>query len=74
MNAPMYLQIYHHLLNEIQQGRLKTGDRVPSEKELAEAFHVSRITSKKALEMLVQAKLIQRCYKIVTAAKIQMVS
>lgn len=60
MTEPMYLQIYHHLLGEIQQGRLKQGDRVPSEKELAETFEVSRITSKKALEMLAQANLIER--------------
>jgi GntR family transcriptional regulator, arabinose operon transcriptional repressor len=60
VTEPMYLQIYHHLLGEIQQGRLKQGDRVPSEKELAEAFEVSRITSKKALEMLAQANLIER--------------
>lgn len=57
---PLYQQIYQYLLDEIRSGRLGTGDRVPSEKELAERFNVSRITSKKALETLVQANVIER--------------
>jgi DNA-binding LacI/PurR family transcriptional regulator len=39
---------------------LKPGDRIPSEKELCETFNVSRITSKKALEMLAEHHLIAR--------------
>lgn len=57
---PLYQQIYQYLLDEIRSGHLSSGDRVPSEKELAEQFNVSRITSKKALETLVQAKVIDR--------------
>lgn len=60
MTEPLYMQIYRHLLDEIRQGRLKQGDRLPSEKELADTFDVSRITSKKALEMLANANLIER--------------
>ncbi|GCE08766.1 GntR family transcriptional regulator [Dictyobacter aurantiacus] len=57
---PLYEQVYQHLLSEIKSGRLRGGDRVPSEKELAEQFNVSRITSKKALENLMQAQLVER--------------
>lgn len=57
---PLYEQVYQYLLNEIKSGRLQGGDRVPSEKELAEQFNVSRITSKKALENLMQAQLVER--------------
>jgi GntR family transcriptional regulator, arabinose operon transcriptional repressor len=57
---PLYLQIYQQIVEEIKAGKLKTGDRVPSEKELADQHGVSRITSKKALEMLEQASLILR--------------
>lgn len=48
----LYEQLRSYLLEEIQAGRLKPGDRVPSESELSAQFGVSRITSKKALETL----------------------
>jgi len=60
METPLYKQLSNSILEEIKAGKLKSGDRVPSEKELAERFNVSRITSKKALETLVQAGLIER--------------
>ncbi|MDR0708548.1 MAG: GntR family transcriptional regulator, partial [Spirochaetaceae bacterium] len=50
---PFYQRIYDYLLGEINSGRLKGGDRAPTEKELCRQFGVSRITSKRALEMLV---------------------
>ncbi|MGE5675081.1 MAG: GntR family transcriptional regulator, partial [Mycobacterium leprae] len=49
---PMYEQIYIELRDAIHSGRYQPGDRVPSEKELAEQYGVSRITTKKALEMI----------------------
>lgn len=58
--APLYQQLYNYILDEIKSGNLKSGDRVPSEKELAEKFNVSRITSKKALEKLMQLNFINR--------------
>ncbi|MDR3146232.1 MAG: GntR family transcriptional regulator [Treponema sp.] len=57
---PYYRQIYESILKDISSGRLKTGDRVPSEKELCALYSVSRITSKKALEMLSQQGIISR--------------
>lgn len=60
MTAPLYQQLYAYVVDEIRSGRLKPGERVPSEKELAEQFKVSRITSKKALESLMQAQVIER--------------
>ena len=56
----LYEKIYSHLLDEIKAGRLKPGDRIPSENELSTQFSVSRITSKKALEMLAQHEWIER--------------
>ncbi|MDR1576043.1 MAG: GntR family transcriptional regulator, partial [Treponema sp.] len=50
--GPFYQRIYDYLLGEIKSGRLKGGDRAPTEKELCRQFGVSRITSKRALEML----------------------
>jgi DNA-binding LacI/PurR family transcriptional regulator len=49
---PHYQRIYDYLLGEIVSGRLGPGAKVPSEKELCRQFDVSRITCKRALEML----------------------
>lgn len=59
-SQPLYQQIYQDLIAGIRTGTWKDGDRLPSEKELADQYHVSRITSKKALEMLSTAGCIQR--------------
>ncbi|MBD0381896.1 winged helix-turn-helix domain-containing protein [Paenibacillus sedimenti] len=45
----LYEKIYRHLLDEIKAGKLKLGDRMPSESDLSTQFGVSRITSKKGL-------------------------
>ncbi|MEO3945932.1 GntR family transcriptional regulator [Gorillibacterium sp. CAU 1737] len=59
-SKPMYEQIFETLRERIDQGVYKIGERVPSEKELCDEFGVSRITSKKALEMLVAENSIVR--------------
>ena len=56
----MYKIIFDDLLRKIQNGDYELGSRLPSEKELAEAYGVSRITSKKALEMLSDRGLVIR--------------
>jgi DNA-binding LacI/PurR family transcriptional regulator len=58
--APLYQRITNHVLAEIKRGVLRPGDRVPSEMELAAQFEVSRITSKRALEVLREAGLVER--------------
>ncbi|MDR0486782.1 MAG: GntR family transcriptional regulator [Treponema sp.] len=58
--SPKYRKIYDYILAEISSGKLKPGDLIPTEKELSSVFGVSRITSKKALEMLVGNRLITR--------------
>lgn len=62
MNAspPLYRQIYDYIIDQMKNGVLVPGDRVPSEKELAFNFQVSRITSKKALDLLSQEQIIER--------------
>jgi len=49
---PMYKLIKEFILERINSGELKPDDRIPSEKELMETFHVSRITVRRALEEL----------------------
>lgn len=48
-NFPLYKQIQVDILGQIKAGKLRPGDRVPSEKELADKYRVSQITSKNAL-------------------------
>lgn len=56
----LYQRLYDYVLEEVRAGRLGTGDRVPSEKELAQLFGVSRITSKKALQTLNRDGVVER--------------
>ncbi|NUR96182.1 MAG: GntR family transcriptional regulator, partial [Kribbellaceae bacterium] len=58
--ALLYERICAHVLEQLRRGALRPGDRVPSEMELAAQFDVSRITSKRALEVLREAGLVER--------------
>lgn len=56
----LYDEIRRYLLAAIEQGQFRPGDRLPSESELARQFHVSRITSKRALQLLEQEGVVTR--------------
>ncbi|MFF0268353.1 LacI family DNA-binding transcriptional regulator [Kribbella sp. NPDC004536] len=58
--ALLYERICAHVLEQLRRGALRPGDRVPSEMELAAQFGVSRITSKRSLEVLREAGLVER--------------
>ena len=61
MGSPLlYQRICDHVLEQIRRGELAPGARVASEMELAEQFQVSRITSKRALEVLRRWGVIER--------------
>ncbi|HYG60283.1 MAG TPA: GntR family transcriptional regulator [Symbiobacteriaceae bacterium] len=49
---PLYYQIKARLLEAIENGQLKPGDRVMSERELTTQFGVSRMTARQALTEL----------------------
>jgi GntR family transcriptional regulator of arabinose operon len=57
---PLYIQLRTFVLEQIQQHLWQSGDRLPSENELANQFGVSRITVKNALKTLVKEGLIYR--------------
>lgn len=42
-------QLYGHIFEQIVSGKLKIGDRLPSEKEICEQFDVSRPVVREAL-------------------------
>lgn len=58
--SPKYQQVYAALRREIQSGRLKKGDRLPSEAELVRTFSASRITVGRAVRDLQAAGLVER--------------
>ncbi len=54
MNEPLYQKIYLSLKNDIISGKYQPGAQLPTENKLAEQFQVSKITSKKALNILTE--------------------
>ncbi len=59
-HEPKYLQVYRALHRQIQSGRLKRGDRLPSEADLVRTFGASRITVGRAVLDLQRAGLVER--------------
>ena len=55
-----YQKIEDTIISQIRNGELKQGDRLPSENELCEQFHVSRMTVNKALTHLFDQEYIER--------------
>lgn len=55
-----YLQLSRHISEAIADGRLKAGDQLPPERDLANRADVSRVTIRKAVGELVQAGLIEQ--------------
>jgi GntR family transcriptional regulator, arabinose operon transcriptional repressor len=60
VQTPKYQQVYAVLRRQIQSGRLKRGDRLPSEAELGDQFGASRITITRAVRDLQSAGLVER--------------
>ncbi|EGG35379.1 GntR family transcriptional regulator [Paenibacillus sp. HGF5] len=57
---PLYQHIVNALTAKIESGELQAGDQLPTEAEISKEYKVSRITSKRALNELENAKLIYR--------------
>jgi len=53
--APKYQIVHDEILQRLHSGQYAIGMRLPTESELSLAFEVSRVTVRKALEMLVRA-------------------
>lgn len=57
---PLYMVIQEHFKRLITSGQLASDDKIPTEKELMEEFHVSRITVANALTQLAKDGWIYR--------------
>lgn len=60
MPPPRYKVIRDRVLQDIESGRLRAGDRVPSENELVGDYGVSRMTARRALQELADAGFLLR--------------
>jgi GntR family transcriptional regulator len=58
--TPLYYQMYTLLKNRILDGSIPHGTQMPTEQQLAEAFSVSRITAKRAMDELSGEELVDR--------------
>jgi len=52
-SVPLPKQIKEYLLEEIRKGKIKPGEKIPSEEKLAEIFGVSRMTAREAILELI---------------------
>ena len=51
---PAYMKIHDQIKKDIDEGSWKIGERLPSERDLAEDFAVSRMTLRQAISLLVE--------------------
>ena len=51
---PLYKQLYHQLREQIEAGDYQVGEKLPSVRELAANCGISRLTARKAIELLEQ--------------------
>lgn len=57
-SRPLYDQVYRALRSEIENGTLRPGDLLPSERTIAEQLQVSRVTVRRALQQMASDGLI----------------
>ncbi len=58
--TPLYLRLQARIRGAIEDGQFKPREALPGERDLAEAFNVSRVTVRKAIEGLVGAGLLEQ--------------
>lgn len=59
--GPLYLQLHRRIAEAIESGKLKPGDSLPPEREMAAMTGLSRVTVRKGVEALVASgQLVQR--------------
>ena len=59
-HVPLYIQVKSHIIDKINDGTFKPGDKIYSENELKEKFNISSTTVVKALNELVNEGYLER--------------
>lgn len=60
----LYLQLYEHIVREIQNGNLSTGEKLPSKRMMAKFLNISQSTIETAYEMLLEEGYIDSVAKV----------
>ncbi len=60
--SPRYVRVYTALREWINVGKYSPGDKIASEEEIGQMFGVSRITTRKAIDLLVDDDLVFRMH------------
>lgn len=64
--SPLYHRVLVTIREQIEDGTLNPGEQLPSEAQMCEEFGVSRGTLRRAIDELVQAKLIYKAHGVGT--------
>lgn len=59
-SQPIFQQIAQMIMDDIVDGLLKEGERVPSENELSRFYNINRATARKGLQTLVEQDIIYK--------------
>lgn len=59
-SEPLYALVARDLRAKIADGTWRPGERIPSELELCDTYHVSRITVRRGIDTLVRERLLER--------------
>ncbi|MCL2676531.1 MAG: GntR family transcriptional regulator [Streptococcaceae bacterium] len=58
--VPNYIRIHDNIKGSVEDKTWKIGERLPSERDLAEEFQVSRMTARQAITSLVEEGILER--------------
>lgn len=73
-SVTVYDQIANYLRNEINEGKIEKGARIPSETELADFFGASRGTVRKAISLLVEEGYLKKSHGKGTFVNVEKIS
>lgn len=59
-HSPIYMKLAHHLRQQIEDGEIGSGEALPSERDLCKISGASRVTVRKAIELLIEEGLLSR--------------
>lgn len=60
--VPLYWQVSEEIRRMINEGTLKAGDKIPTEAWLQEQYQVSRVTVRKAIQLLLDQNILYRVH------------
>lgn len=59
---PLYMQLKEIIIKRIEDGEYLPGEKIPSEREMADTYGVNRMTVKNAISSLVEANILYRVH------------